>query len=182
VGIVKILDSQRHRGGVRVSVVCGLDALEDYRFRQESVTEISRALSAKRGEVAQAVRRVLNEQQSMKERCDALSLALVRYMAEAEPETDGNILIFSEVLGEIAQRELTNLLMEKAGGFAAVFCGGDESGWRYIIGSRHVDLRAGARSINAVIDGRGGGTPQMIQGSARAGRAEIEDKLKMVIV
>ena len=48
VGIVKILDSQRHRGGVRVSVVCGLDALEDYRARQESVTEISRALSAKR--------------------------------------------------------------------------------------------------------------------------------------
>ena len=182
VGIVKILDSQRHRGGVRVSVVCGLDALEDYRFRQESVTEISRALSAKRGEVALAVRRVLGEQQSMKERCDALSLALVRYMAETEPETDGNILVFSEVLGEIAQRELTNLLTEKAGGFAAVFCGSDESGWRYIIGSRRVDLRAGAKSINAAIDGRGGGTPKMIQGSARAGRAEIEDKLKMANV
>ena len=182
VGIVKILDSQRHRGGVRVSVVCGLDALEDYRARQESVTEISRALSAKRGEVTQAVQRVLNEQQGMKERCDALSLALIRYMADAEGERDGNIVLFSDVLGEIAQRELVSLLMPKAGGFAAVFTGSDRDGWRYIIGSLHRDLRAGARQINAAIDGPGGGTPHMIQGSARAVREKIEDALNVLNV
>ena len=38
VGVIKILDSARHRGGQRVSVICGMDALEDYRARQESVT------------------------------------------------------------------------------------------------------------------------------------------------
>ena len=182
VGVIKILDSQRHRGGQRVSVICGLDALEDYRARQESVTDISRALSAKRGEVTQAVQRVLHEQQSMKERCDALSLALIRYMADAEGEREGNIVLFSEVLGEIAQRELVNLLMPKAGGFAAVFVGSDKDGWRYVIGSLHADLRAGARTINAAISGRGGGTPQMIQGSATAPRAKIEDALKALNV
>ena len=182
VGVIKILDSQRHRGGQRVSVICGLDALEDYRARQESVTDISRALSAKRGEVTQAVQRVLNEQQSMKERCDALSLALIQYMADAEGERDGNIVLFSDVLGEIAQRELVNLLMPKAGGFAAVFTGSDRDGWRYVIGSLHADLRAGARTINAAINGRGGGTPQMIQGSATAPRAKIEDALKALNV
>lgn len=182
VGVLKILDSQRHRGGQRVSVVCGLDALEDYRARQESVTEISRALSAKRGEVVSAVRRLLQEQQSMKEKADALSLALIRYMAEAEGETGGNILVFSDALGEIAQRELVNLLMDKAGGFAAVFCGSDRDGWRYVIGSRHVDLRRGARTINELIEGRGGGTAQMIQGSARAARSAVEDKLRTLSV
>ena len=182
VGVIKILDSQRHRGGQRVSVICGLDALEDYRARQDSVTEISRALSAKRGEVTAAVQRVLNEQQGMKERCDALSLALIQYMADAEGERDGNIVLFSDVLGEIAQRELVNLLMPKAGGFAAVFTGSDSSGWRYVIGSLHVDLRAGARTINTAINGRGGGTPQMIQGSAQAARAKIEDALKALNV
>ncbi len=182
IGVIKILDSQRHRGGIRLSVVCGMDALEDYRRRQESVTEISRALSVKRGEVAAAVERLLREQQSLKERCDSLGLSLVRLMAAAEPATDGNIVVFDAVLGEIAQRALVNLLMEKAGGFAAVFCGSDREGWRYIIGSARCDLRAGARSINAAIDGRGGGTSQMIQGSARAGRAEIENELKALIV
>ena len=182
VGVIKILDSQRHRGGQRVNVICGLDALEDYRARQESVTEISRALSAKRGEVTAAVRRILNEQQSMKERCDALSLALIQYMADAEEERDGNIVLFSDVLGEIAQRELVNLLMPKAGGFAAVFCGSDKDGWRYVIGSLHCDLRTGAKTINAAIDGRGGGTPQMIQGSARAAQSKIADGLNKLNV
>ena len=182
VGLVKILDSNRHRGGQRVSVLCGMDAEEDYRARQESVTEISRALSAKRDEVTRAVQRVLSEQQSMKERCDALSLALIRYMAQAEPETAGNILVFDGVLGEIAQRELVNLLAEKAGGFAAVFVGSDDAGWRYIIGSRRADLRAGARAINAAVSGRGGGTPRMIQGSAGASRAEIEGALRALAV
>ena len=179
VGLIKILDSQRHRGGQRVSVICGMDALEDYRARQESVTDISRALSAKRSEASQAVQRILHEQQRMKERLDALSMALVGYMAAAEPKTAGNILVFDDALGELAQRELVNLLMEKAGGFAAVFCGSDADGWRYIIGSLHTDLRAGARQINAAIDGRGGGKPQMIQGSARAPRAEIESRLNV---
>ena len=48
------------------------------------------------------------------------------------------------LLDEVAQRELVNLLMPKAGGFAAVFCGSDAEGWRYVIGSLHRDLRAGA--------------------------------------
>ena len=103
-------------------------------------------------------------------------------MADAEGERDGNIVLFSDILGEIAQRELVNLLMPKAGGFAAVFTGSDKDGWRYVIGSLHVDLRAGARTVNALIDGRGGGTPQMIQGSARAARAKIEDALKALNV
>ena len=182
VGIVKILDSQRHRGGVRLSVICGMDAYEDYRARQESVTEIARALSAKREGVTAAFRRVEAEQLALKERCDRLSLALVHYMAEAEQKTEGNILVFDEVLGEIAQRELVNLLMEKAGGFAAVFCGSDREGWRYIIGSLHVDLRAGAKKINAAVDGRGGGKPQMIQGNALAKKAEIVNKLSGMVV
>lgn len=43
VGVIKILDCQRHRGGVRVSVVCGMDAVEDYRAVQTGVTAVSRA-------------------------------------------------------------------------------------------------------------------------------------------
>ena len=182
VGVIKILDSQRHRGGVRVSVICGLDAVDDYRARQESVTEIARALSAKRDAVTDAFRRVMDEQQSLKERCDRLSLALVRHLADAYAETEGNLLVFDEILGEVAQRELVNLLMEKAGGFAAVFCGSDAAGWRYIIGSLHCDLRAGAKKINAAIAGRGGGKPQMIQGSAFANQDEIVSKLSGMIV
>lgn len=174
IGLIKLLDCQRHRGGVRVTLICGMDALDEVRARQESVTEISQALSAKRGEVSQAVRRILLQEQGLKERCDALSMALVARMAADAKETEGNLLAFDNLLDEIAQRELVNLLMEKCGGFAAVFCGDDARGWRYIIGSRHADLRAAAKRVNAAIGGRGGGRPEMIMGRASFTRDKIE--------
>ena len=72
----------------------------------------------------------------------------------------------------MVQRELVNLLMEKAA-VAAVFSGSEGEGWRYIIGSKRVDLRKNAKALNAGIQGRGGGSPAMIQGRAAADRESI---------
>ena len=178
IGMIKILDSMRHRGGVRVTLICGEDAYNDYRLRQESVTEISRLLSSKREDVAGAVQRLLRENQSMREKCDRLSMELVRVKAEASTPTEGSICLFDSVLDDIAQRELVNLLMEKCGALACVFCGNDDEGYRYIIGSKSIDLRKNSKTINAAIEGRGGGSVQMIQGRATGKKDIIEENIK----
>ena len=173
IGLIKILEAERHRGGVRLSLCCGMLALRDYRVKQENIAAISQALSAKRHETAGAVSRLLSEQQRSKERIAALSMELARLKAERCPVTEGNLCVFDNVLDEVALRELVNLLMEKCGGIAAAFSGSDETGYRYIMGSRRVDLRRCAKEINRLIDGRGGGKPQMIQGSATADAERI---------
>lgn len=165
VGIIKILDCMRHRGGVRVSLVCGMDALDDYRARQQSVTEISNALSAKRGDVSAAVLRLLGETQSLKEKNARLSCELVQLMADSFSPTEGNICVFENRLDDTALRELVNALMDKCR-IAAAFSGSDETGYRYIIGSRTVDLRPHIKTINMGIGGRGGGRAELIMGSA----------------
>lgn len=174
IGLIKILDSERHRGGVRLSLACGMPALRDYRIKQENIAAISHALSTKRQETSAAVERLLAEQRKAKERLARLSMELARLRAESFPETQGNICLFDSILDEIAQRELVNLLMKKCTGIAAVFSGSDERGYRYIMGSLQVDLRKAAREINGLIQGRGGGTSRMIQGSASAGAARIQ--------
>ena len=178
IGLIKILDAERHRGGVRLSLCCGMLALKDYRVKQENIAAISQALSAKRQETAEAVSRLLTEQQKNKERIAALSMELARLKAEDCPATEGNLCVFDNVLDEVALRELVNLLMEKCGGIAAAFSGSDETGYRYIMGSRRVDLRRCAKEINRLIDGRGGGKPQMIQGSAAAGAEHIRQAME----
>ena len=175
VGFIKILDFMRHRGGIRVTLVCGMDALDVVRTMQENVTDVSRLLSAKRHECGKAVERVLAEGAKQKERIAALSMELARMKAESIPETEGSICVFDEVLDDTALRELVNLLMDKCGLAAAAFSGNDEKGYNYIIGSKHIDLRANTRAINAGIGGRGGGRPEMIQGSASFGRESIEE-------
>lgn len=178
IGLVKVLDGERHRGGTRLSLCCGMLALRDYRVKQDNITAISRALSAKRHETAGAVSRLLAEQQKGRERIAALSMELARLKAESCPATEGNLCVFDHVLDEVALRELVNLLTEKCGGIAAVFSGSDEAGYRYIMGSRQVDLQRCAGEINSLIDGRGGGKPRMIQGSAAAGARRIRAALE----
>lgn len=173
IGVIKILNAEKHRGGVRLSVACGMWALEDYRRKQQSTAEISVLLSAKRDEVSAAVQRLMTERDRLKEKNAALATELVRLKAERQPETEGNICLFEALSNEIAARELVNLLTEKCSGLAAVFFPGEDGSLRYIIGSRSMDLRKAAKAINAGISGRGGGKPEMIQGSAGAEPEEI---------
>lgn len=174
IGLIKLIEHSRHRGGVRVTLACGMDALDYVNQIQSSAFAVSRLLSAKRHEIDKAVERVLNEQASAKERIGALSMALAREKADRIAPAEGNICIFDSVLDEVALRELVNMLSDKCSGFAAAFSGDDERGYRYIIGSRHVDLRSASKKLNTAINGRGGGTPEMIQGRAASTAALIQ--------
>ena len=178
VGLIKLLDAQRHRGGVRITLICGMDAYDAVCRMQQSVTEVSRALSVPREKIAEGVSRQLGENARQKERIAALSLELVRLRAAAAESVEGNHIVFDDTLDEVALRELVNLLMDKCGGLAAAFSGSDKSGYRYTIGSKHVDLRAKSKAINAAISGRGGGRSEMIQGSCSADAATIRAALE----
>lgn len=182
IGLIKLLSAERHRGGVRIELVCGMDALRECRLMQENVTAISGLLSAKRARSAAAVERVLAEQASLKERVAELSMALARLKAERFGYTEGNICVFDKVLDEVALRELVNLLMEKCGGMAGAFSGSDETGYMYIIGSKNIDLRSHSREINAAINGKGGGTAEMIRGRASTSAENIQKIMKTPVV
>lgn len=177
IGLVKLIEHTRHRGGIRVTLVCGMDALCYVNQTQNSAFAVSRLLSAKRHEIDKAVERVLNEQLRAKERIGELSMALAREKAGKIAPTEGNICVFDTVLDEVALRELVNMLTEKCTGFAAAFSGDDETGYRYIIGSKHLDLRAASKKINAAIGGRGGGSVEMIQGRAGEKAALIQSAI-----
>ena len=182
IGLIKLLSAERHRGGVRIELVCGMDALRECRLMQENVTAVSGLLSAKRAKSAAAVERVLAEQARLKERVAELSMALARLKAERFGYTEGNICVFDKVLDEVALRELVNLLMEKCGGMAGAFSGSDETGYMYIIGSKNIDLRSHSREINAAINGKGGGTAEMIRGRASTSAANIQKIMKTPVV
>lgn len=175
IGLIKFIEHTRHRGGIRLSLVCGMDAFDYVNQLQRSAFAVSRLLSAKRHEIDKAVERVLSEQVKSKERIGLLSLELAKLKAAAFAETEGNICVFDSVLDEVALRELVNMLSAKCSGFAAAFSGSDEEGYRYIIGSRHLDLRAMTKSINQGIGGRGGGSSEMIQGRASHKAETIEN-------
>lgn len=173
VGLLKIIDSMRHRGGTRLTLLCGEAALLDYEALHENNAAVTAALSAKRLETGGAIARVMAEQEERRAELTKLKRELLQLKAAALRPTEGSICIFESDIDMITLRELVNAGSELAGKVCAGFAGTDGD-YKYIIGSRTVPLRARAKEINAAIDGRGGGSDAMIQGTSRARREDIE--------
>lgn len=175
VGIIKLLDSMRYKGGVRVHMLCGFDALADYHEKYRSVAAISAALSAKQPEVAHAVERIKAELTQAKSETVEIRQRLLDMIVEGLKPAEGNLCIFEPAFDTVCLRKLVNAGTKICGGICAAFSGNDEAGYQYVIGSKTVDLRAAAKAINEAINGKGGGTAEMIQGSASGTKDKIEE-------
>ncbi len=178
VGIVKIIDAIHYKGGMRLSILCGMDALADYRARCTASAEISGLLSAKQSEIAAAVRRLADENGALKQQNAEKSRAIAAMIAERIENSEVSekcICIFDNNLNSESMRSIVNAAKARTKKLAAVLSGSDNDGYRYVIGSSSLNMREAAREINAALGGRGGGSSEMISGSFSADRALIEE-------
>lgn len=177
IGMIKIVDAIKYKGGVRISILCGSRALADYRAKQERNTAVSVLLSAKPEVIADAVTRLKEENFSLKGQLMELESSLIEQKAALIPDGTQNICLFEETLESAAHRKYVNLLVEKCSGICAVFVGNDADGYRYIIASKSTDVRTVGESLKKEFQARGGGSAEMIQGSVSANRASLESVL-----
>ena len=99
-----------------------------------------------------------------KSQIQELKRMLLNHKVEAMGENQEAVILFESDLDGNGPRELANLLLAKGTKLAAVFAG-SEGNYRYVIGSKSVDTRSIAKSLNEKFQGRGGGKPDMVQGS-----------------
>lgn len=175
VGIIKIIDSFPHRGGVRLTILCGYDALRDYIHKFNETLAISNVLSVKQNEVADGVKKFMDDMGKLRHELGEKSKAMASMYVDSMEESDGNICIFDSGLDRDAMRTVANGGMKKAKGMIAVFSGNDEAGYNYIIGSENINLREISKEMNTALNGRGGGSETMIQGSLNASKEKIEN-------
>ena len=55
IGVIKLVNMQRYKGGVRVTMLCGIRALADYALKQREAESVSAMLCAKINEISEAV-------------------------------------------------------------------------------------------------------------------------------
>lgn len=173
IGLIKLVGMQNYKGGVRISMLCGFRALEDYYQKEKNNREIAVMLSAKEYETAVEVER-LKEELAMKK---AKIAELEQKFLEQKVETldvSGEIVCLFEETDPVMTRELVNLLLKKGAKMAAVFSGNEREGYRYVLGSRSLDVRKNGKLLNEAFHGRGGGKPEMVQGTVQGKREEIE--------
>lgn len=185
VGLIKITNAIRYKGGMRLWIACGMRALEDYNQKESSVVQISNMLSAKQQEVTDAVKRLTEEIQQLKEKAAKMQERLVMGYLESEKAVlkenpNANLLLFEKELDAMAMRNFVNAGMELTKGVCGAFVGDEKQGFRYVLGSSG-DIREIGKKLNAAFQGKGGGKPPMIQGSLVGEEEKIREFLEKVL-
>lgn len=180
VGIVKIISCERHRGGCRLTILCGRRALKEYQRKQEISGRISAALSAKPEQIDEAVERLKEQNQKLREQLNQVQTRYLQEKLQGITKETACVCIFEENLDSIAVRNFVNAAMEKCDGICGAFLGNDEQGYHYILGSRSQDVREAAKKLNESFNGKGGGKPQMVQGSLMGQETEIRKVLEAI--
>ena len=181
VGLIKIVSCDRHRGGCRLTIVCGMRALKDYQQKQESVGKVSAALSAKPDKIAEAVAHLQEQQAKLREQLNHIQAMYLEGKLEKISAQDKYVCIFEESLDSVAMRNFVNGAMERCDGVCGAFIGNDECGYHYILGSKTVDVREISKNLNAQFHGKGGGKPQMVQGSLNGSAKEIKELIEKLV-
>lgn len=177
IGIIKIVDFMRHRGGMRLFMQSGYRALDDYKARYGITRAIGAMTSTPSLDTLAAVERLTEERDRLSGELAISSLRYAAALADSVEATENNAVCFMEGATVEAMRELANKALPKVGGMLAVITG-YEGNYRYVIASRTKNLRDFGCEINAALSGKGGGRPEMITGTFSASLSDIREYFK----
>lgn len=173
IGPILFLSWMKFRQGVRMELACGERALRYLLSAADQNRKVAQLLSAKPLESYAGAKRLQEDLDRMKYRCAGLEDQMNRHTAE-ELRGRGNVLLLREDLSPDGLRRLACAVMETCGGICAAFSPA-EGGCRYAVASKTQDVRPLVKKLNETLRGRGGGKPELAQGSVQADADGVRD-------
>ncbi len=172
-GLIKILDAEKLRGGMRIHITAGLRAYREVRRMYENLAEISHLTSIPRLETADAVRKLLFDYEAKKTDCKNARRIYFEREAGLIATTEGSLVLVFPDATQDELRIVANSAVDRVGGILVLLTG-DEGAYRFVLASHSVDLRTEVKKITAALGGGGGGSSVMAQGTLAATLTEIE--------
>ena len=175
IGMIKLLDAIKYKGGTRIHALCGKRALTDYRARYTAISRMSSQMSVKQHEVADGFNHFLSELDSKRAEIAQLNQKIIDFTINSIKDGQKNLCFFFDKLDALNMRKLLNRATPKCDGICGIFCGDDEKGYNFVIGrgSPDIDLKAYAKDISSALLASGGGSSEMQQGRSKADKATI---------
>lgn len=171
IGVIKLLDFIRYKGGVRIHLLCGGAALADYRSRYAQSAAVAAKLSVKQHDLTGAIDRLLSERDSLRLALREANRKLADARVMAVEPTDRPVYLIGTDWDMETLRRIVNGLSARCGGLCAAFSGVDGV-YQYVVGGSG-DLKAVCQQMNTALNGRGGGDHRQVQGRVQAQEQEI---------
>ena len=172
IGVIKIVDFMRHRGGMRLTLEAGGRAFADYKTRYEITRRIGAMTSTPSLEILGSVSALMDERDKLVYELKTVKSRLATTLADGVKSTDGSYIAVLDGFDIPEMREFANSVGDKVSGYLVVLSPDP------LICSRSVNLRNEIKNINSVLNGRGGGSPEMVSGRFDASIDAIREYFK----
>jgi alanyl-tRNA synthetase len=176
VGIIAVRTWERAKGLVRIEFVAGGRALADYRKANKSAREIAALFSAGRDDAPHLAAQMLEENKELHRRVRMLEESAAvneaeKLWADVARRDDGTRVLAKVFDGKDTDslKKLAHALMAKPKTVALL--GSRDQGTARLVFARSEDAKGDMNSLMkeacALVDGRGGGKPEMAQGGGK---------------
>lgn len=172
IGLIKLLDTEKLRGGIRIELKAGGRALADYNEKYANIKKISCDLAVAQNETASGVERLLGTLKEQKAEITELKLQKIKLKTENFEAKSQITALFEDNFSVKDLQIFADSLHNTYGGIRAVFSQ-NENGFLFCIcgGDGFDEFFAEFKSTLCV---KGGGRNGMVQGTVNSDRKEIE--------
>lgn len=158
IGLIKLLKSEKYKSGIRIYMLAGKQALENYNMVYNQISKISSVLSLKLDEVEEGVSNLIKEIEKLKK--DKNNLTDILFENEINNmETKESIILIKNDLNMKDMKNYCLKLKKKTTKIAGIICNG-----RFLIMSDNVNLKEKFEVLKENLDIKGGGNALLIQG------------------
>lgn len=164
IGMIKVINMERYKGGMRLTVLCGERARIYYNQLIQEVKQVSGLLSAKVGSTPEALARMIEELGGYKQALAEQSKDYYRLKADTYKQ-DRPLCILESGLSTQGMKYLSEALAQKVQEVTLIL-NKVENGFQYCVISKEQDVRPFCKLLNERLEGKGGGKPNICQGSA----------------
>lgn len=174
IGLIKVLRRERYKGGSRIEFLCGARAVADYAWKHDLVRRTAERLSISDRELGTAIERLEETGRGMQLRLRAFAEErLEREAAELAaraPQRPGFRLVrLARPVEDPGELKGLALRLQERPGLVALLGGAAPDGRAHLAFSRSndvvIDVAVALRMALPSIEGRGGGRPEIAQGS-----------------
>ena len=168
VSAIKILGTEKMKGNVRVSFVCGQRVLSELAMRKKVLADVARQLSVPEVEAATALSKILVSQKNTEKALAAAKEELLAYEAKALVAGSENVVAaaFNQRTMQDLQK-IARIIVIDNPDVTALLASENEGKLQFVAAKgKNVakSMKVIAEKVLPLINGKGGGSDQMVQG------------------
>jgi alanyl-tRNA synthetase len=175
IGMIKLIFAIRYKGGTRIHLKCGFDALDEFNAEYDRALAISNMISLPRENIAEGVKKLMDDISAYRREIYELKKKIVALKAESLVPKNGKAILIDEGMEMSDLRSIVASKLDACEIMCAAFSGNDTDGYTYVIGYKGDDFNEFIKNTVSMLGkGGGGGKAPFAQGKVKCKKSDIE--------